>query len=163
MELDLWIKGFAVHHAGKLPAYKSLVENLARKVLVKACFATDTLIAGIDMPIRTTVFPSMEKFNGEEITDISNASFKQGSGRAGRRGKDEIGNVIVIPYDYEQYEKYVEKTSSKDTSIRSQYQISYASLLSERNLNHYDDMLIRTFAAHQNPDSLEKNDTLINE
>lgn len=163
MELERLMKGFAVHHAGKLPAYKSLVENLARKGLVKACFATDTLIAGIDMPIRTTVFPSMEKFNGEEITDISNASFKQGSGRAGRRGKDEIGNVIVIPYDYEQYEKYVEKTSSKDTSIRSQYQISYASLLSERNLNHYDDMLIRTFAAHQNPDSLEKNDNLINE
>lgn len=163
MELERLMKGFAVHHAGKLPAYKSLVETLSRKGLVKACFATDTLIAGINMPFRTTVFPSMEKFDGEEITDISNASFKQGSGRAGRRGKDEIGNVIVIPYDYEQYEKYVEKTSSKDTSIRSQYQISYASLLSERNLNHYDDMLIRTFAAHQNPDSLEKNDDLINE
>ena len=162
-ELERLMKGFAVHHAGKLPAYKSLVENLARKGLVKACFATDTLIAGIDMPIRTTVFPSMEKFNGETITDISNASFKQGSGRAGRRGKDEIGNVIVIPYDFEQYEKYVQKTSSKDTSIRSQYQISYASLLSERNLNHYDDMLIRTFAAHQNPDTLEKNETIVNE
>lgn len=163
MELERLMKGFAVHHAGKLPAYKSLVENLARKGLVKACFATDTLIAGIDMPIRTTVFPSMEKFDGKEITEISNASFKQGSGRAGRRGKDEIGNVIVIPYDLEQYETYVQKTSSKDTAIRSQYQISYASILSERNLNNFDDMLLRTFAGHQNADSIERNENVVSE
>ena len=57
MELERLMKGFAVHHAGKLPAYKSLVETLSRKGLVKACFPADPLIAGIHMPFRTTVFP----------------------------------------------------------------------------------------------------------
>ncbi len=161
-ELERLMKGFAVHHAGKLPAYKSLVENLARKGLIKACFATDTLIAGINMPFRTTVFPSMEKFDGEEVTEISNASFKQGSGRAGRRGKDEIGNVIVIPFDIDQYQKYVQKTSSKDTAIRSKYQISYASILSDRNLNNYEEMLLGSFAAHQNSKNLDKNENIVN-
>ena len=136
LELEALMKGFAVHHAGKLPAYKSLVENLARKGLVKVCFATETLIAGINMPFKTTVFTALEKFDGDEIIDITPQIFKQGGGRAGRRGKDEIGNVIVMPNTFDEYEKYVVLTKSNDTSIRSQYRISYASLLSDRMLNN---------------------------
>ena len=107
LELEALMKGFAVHHAGKLPAYKSLVENLARKGLVKACFATETLIAGINMPFKTTVFTSLEKFDGDEVIDITPQIFKQGGGRAGRRGKDEIGNIIVMPNNYDEYLKYL--------------------------------------------------------
>lgn len=161
-QLEYLMKGFAVHHAGKLPAYKSLVENLARQGLIKACFATDTLIAGINMPFRTTVFGSMEKFNGEEIAEITNTAFKQGSGRAGRRGKDEIGNVVIIPYNYDEYRIYARKTQSKDTSIKSRYNVSYASLLSENMFNNFEETLLKTFSAYQNSVNLDRNEDLIN-
>ena len=161
-QLEYLMKGFATHHAGKLPAYKSLVENLARQGLVKVCFATDTLLAGINMPFRTTVFTSMDKFDGDEIVDIPPSSFKQGAGRAGRRGKDEIGNVIIMPKKREDYDKYVLLSKSKDTPIRSQYHPSYASVLSDRMLNCTDETLLRTMAANQSSRKLGKLEELTN-
>ena len=161
-QLEYLMKGYAVHHAGKLPAYKSLVENLARQGLVKVCFATDTLLAGINMPFRTTVFTSMDKFDGDEIVDIPPSSFKQGAGRAGRRGKDEIGNVIIMPKKREDYDKYVLLSKSKDTPIRSQYHPSYASVLSDRMLNCTDETLLRTMAANQSSRKLGKLEELTN-
>lgn len=155
-ELEALMKGFAVHHAGRLPAYKSLVENLARQGLVKACFATETLIAGINMPFKTTVFTSLEKFDGDEVVDITPQIFKQGGGRAGRRGKDEVGNVIVMAKTQDDYDKYLALTRTSDTSIRSQYQISYASLLSDRMLNNVDDVLLGSLAAYQSGSKLER-------
>ncbi len=162
LELEALMKGFAVHHAGKLPAYKSLVENLARKGLVKVCFATETLIAGINMPFKTTVFTALEKFDGDEIIDITPQIFKQGGGRAGRRGKDEIGNVIVMPNTFDEYEKYVALTKSNDTSIRSQYRISYASLLSDRMLNNSDEVLLSSLSAFQSGRKLDDCEETVN-
>lgn len=161
-QLEYLMKGYAVHHAGKLPAYKSLVENLARQGLIKVCFATDTLLAGINMPFRTTVFTSMDKFNGEDIVDIPPATFKQGAGRAGRRGKDEIGNVVIVPQKPEDYDKYVLLSKSKDTSIISQYRPSYASVLSDRMLNCVDETLLRTMAASQSDRKLGRLEDLTN-
>ena len=148
-------KGYAVHHAGKLPAYKSLIEKLAREGLVKACFATETLIAGINMPFRTTVFTAFEKEDNDGVVhDISTQTFKQGAGRAGRRGKDTIGNVVILPKSYSDYDKYVGLSASTDTSISSKYQLSYATLLSDRMLNKKDENILKTLAVHQNYDNI---------
>lgn len=152
-ELIALMKGYAVHHAGKLPAYKSLVEKLARKGLVKACFATETLIAGINMPFKTAVFTSLEKTNGEEIELISPQIFKQGGGRAGRRGKDYIGTIVTIPLEQQDCYDYKFLSSSNDTSINSSYNISYASLLSNRMLNNESEYLEKTLRREQNPDN----------
>lgn len=149
-------KGYAVHHAGKLPAYKSLVEKLAQKGLIKACFATETLIAGINMPFRTTVFTAFDKeVEDGIISDIPTHTFKQGAGRAGRRGKDLIGNVVVLPKSYDEYSTYVRLSSSNDTSIKSNYKLSYATLLSDRMLNDKDEAILKTLAVHQNIDNVD--------
>ncbi len=143
-------KGYAVHHAGRLPAYKSLIEKLAKQGLVKVCFATETLIAGINMPFRTTVFTSLEKTDDSgEIQRISPNTFKQGAGRAGRRGKDDVGNVIVMPRNIQEYQDYLDLTRTNDTSIKSQYNISYATLLSDKVLNDVDGNTLKTLAAYQ--------------
>lgn len=156
-------KGYAVHHAGKLPAYKSLIEKLAQKGLIKACFATETLIAGINMPFKTTVFTAFDKeVEDGVISNISNQTFKQGAGRAGRRGKDLIGNVVVFPKSYEEYDTYVKLSSSSDTSIKSNYKLSYATLLSDRMLNNRDEAILKTLAVHQNIDNVDTLETETN-
>lgn len=98
------LSGVGVHHAGKMPGYKALVEELAQNKLLKAVFATPTLGAGINVPAKTVVFLGLERYNGdsgdskaEKFVTISNNEFHQMAGRAGRRGKDSIGNVIVVP------------------------------------------------------------------
>ncbi|MCD8024739.1 MAG: DEAD/DEAH box helicase [Candidatus Gastranaerophilales bacterium] len=158
------MKGYAVHHAGKLPAYKSLVENLARQGLIKTCFATETLIAGINMPFRTTVFTQLDKYSDEDggkFTDISTSTYKQGAGRAGRRGKDELGNVIILAQSKEDYDLARALSSSKDTSIKSKESPSYASVLSDRILNNKEEALLRGLGCYQQGSITDKCDMLI--
>src|SRR5690606_24555343 len=79
-------RGIASHHAGLLPAFKEIVEELFQRKLVKVVFATETLALGINMPARTVVLEKMEKFNGEARVAITAGEYTQLTGRAGRRG-----------------------------------------------------------------------------
>ena len=88
-------RGVAAHHAGMLPAFKEVVEELFRKKLVKAVFATETLALGINMPARTVVLEKLEKFNGEARVPITPGEYTQLTGRAGRRGIDVEGHAVV--------------------------------------------------------------------
>ena len=88
-------RGVAAHHAGLLPAFKEVVEELFRRKLVKAVFATETLALGINMPARTVVLEKMEKFNGEARVAITSGEYTQLTGRAGRRGIDVEGHAVV--------------------------------------------------------------------
>lgn len=90
------INGVAAHHAGMLPPFKELVENLYAEGLLKAVFATETLALGINMPARTVVLEKLDKFNGETHEDITPGEFTQLTGRAGRRGIDVEGHAVVI-------------------------------------------------------------------
>ena len=90
-----WVRGFAAHHAGMLPAFKHIVEQLFVRGLVKVVFATETLALGINMPARTVVLEKMVKFNGEAHVDLTPGQYTQLTGRAGRRGIDHIGNAVV--------------------------------------------------------------------
>ena len=86
--------GIGVHHAGLLPKYRLLVEQLAQQGLLRVICGTDTLGVGVNIPIRTVLFRKLCKFDGKEMTILSVRDFKQIAGRAGRKGFDDIGNVV---------------------------------------------------------------------
>ncbi len=88
-------RGVAAHHAGMLPAFKEVVEELYRRKLVKVVFATETLALGINMPARTVVLEKLEKFNGEARVPITPGEYTQLTGRAGRRGIDVEGHSVI--------------------------------------------------------------------
>ena len=88
-------RGVAAHHAGLLPAFKEIVEELFQRKLVKAVFATETLALGINMPARTVVLEKLEKFNGEARVAITAGEYTQLTGRAGRRGIDVEGHAVI--------------------------------------------------------------------
>ncbi|MCU1403535.1 MAG: helicase [Microbacteriaceae bacterium] len=88
-------RGVAAHHAGMLPAFKEVVEDLFQRKLVKAVFATETLSLGMNMPARTVVLEKLEKFNGEARVPITPGEYTQLTGRAGRRGIDVEGHSVI--------------------------------------------------------------------
>ena len=84
-----------LHHAGLLPKYRLLVEKLAQQGMLKVMCGTDTLGMGVNIPIRTVLFTQLCKFDGEKIAILSARDFRQISGRAGRKGFDDRGHVVV--------------------------------------------------------------------
>lgn len=92
---DALERGIAAHHAGLLPVFKEVVEQLFQRRLVKVVFATETLALGINMPARTVVLEKLEKFNGVARVPITPGEYTQLTGRAGRRGIDVEGHAVV--------------------------------------------------------------------
>jgi len=91
-----WLKqGIGVHHAGLLPKYRVLVEQLAQRGLLKVICGTDTLGVGINVPIRTVLFTRLCKFDGQKTAVLSARDFHQIAGRAGRKGFDDLGFVVA--------------------------------------------------------------------
>jgi ATP-dependent RNA helicase HelY len=89
-------RGIAAHHAGMLPVFKEVVEELFTAGLVKAVFATETLALGINMPARTVVLEKLDKWNGETHAALTPGEYTQLTGRAGRRGIDVEGHAVVL-------------------------------------------------------------------
>jgi ATP-dependent RNA helicase HelY len=89
-------RGLAAHHAGMLPTFKEVVEELFTDGLVKAVFATETLALGINMPARSVVLEKLTKWNGETHADVTPGEYTQLTGRAGRRGIDVEGHAVVL-------------------------------------------------------------------
>jgi superfamily II RNA helicase len=87
--------GIGLHHAGLLPKYRLTVEKLAQSGLLKVVSGTDTLGVGVNIPIRTVLFTQLCKFDGEKVGILSVRDFKQIAGRAGRKGFDDRGSVVV--------------------------------------------------------------------
>src|SRR3954453_21943606 len=95
-EIRKWLKhGIGLHHAGLLPKYRVLTEQLAQKGLLKIICGTDTLGVGINVPIRTVLFSKLCKYDGEKTAILSARDFHQISGRAGRKGFDDRGWVVA--------------------------------------------------------------------
>ena len=95
-DIRKWLKqGIGVHHAGMLPKYRVLVEQLAQKGLLKIICGTDTLGVGINVPIRTVLFTRLCKFDGQKTAILSARDFHQIAGRAGRKGFDDRGFVVA--------------------------------------------------------------------
>ncbi|HEX3128918.1 MAG TPA: DUF3516 domain-containing protein [Thermoanaerobaculia bacterium] len=87
--------GIGVHHAGLLPKYRLLVEQLAQQGLLRVISGTDTLGVGVNIPIRTVLFTRLAKFDGRKVSLLSVRDFKQIAGRAGRKGFDDKGSVVA--------------------------------------------------------------------
>jgi ATP-dependent RNA helicase HelY len=94
--LDGLERGLAAHHAGMLPTFKEITEELFTQGLVKAVFATETLALGINMPARSVVLEKLSKWNGEAHADVTAGEYTQLTGRAGRRGIDVEGHAVVL-------------------------------------------------------------------
>ncbi len=114
-EVKRWLRhGIGVHHAGLLPKYRILVEKLAQKGLLKLICGTDTLGVGINVPIRTVVFTQLWKYDGAKAAILSVRDFRQVAGRAGRKGYDDKGYVIVQAPDYVVENKRAEEKAAGD-------------------------------------------------
>ncbi len=94
--LDGLSRGIAAHHAGQLPTFKEVIENLFSRGLCKVVFATETLALGINMPARSVVIEKLSKWNGETHAEITPGEYTQLTGRAGRRGIDVEGHGVVL-------------------------------------------------------------------
>lgn len=94
--INLLKKGIAVHHAGILKEFREMIELLFEKKYIKLLFATETFAVGINMPTKTTIFTSLEKFDGNKFRPLEPSEYTQMAGRAGRRGLDVKGTVIHV-------------------------------------------------------------------
>ncbi|WFD26071.1 RNA helicase [Malassezia nana] len=94
--LPLLRRGIGIHHGGLLPILKEVIEILFQEGLLKVLFATETFSIGLNMPARTVVFTAVQKWDGNEFRHLTSGEFIQMSGRAGRRGLDDRGIVIMM-------------------------------------------------------------------
>lgn len=122
-------RGIAAHHAGILPAWKGLVEELFQQGLIKVVFATETLAAGINMPARTTMISSLSKRTDTGHRLLNASEFLQMAGRAGRRGMDEQGYVVTLQTPFEGAKEAAYLATSKPDPLVSQFTSSYGMVL----------------------------------
>jgi len=94
---DLVIKGIGIHHSGMIPILKEIVEILYDKCLIKVLLATETFAMGVNMPTKTVIFTNLTKFDGNQKRMLRPEEYGQMAGRAGRRGMDKHGLVLVLP------------------------------------------------------------------
>lgn len=127
---DLIMKGIGFHHSGLAPILKEIVEILFKKKLLKVLFVTETFAVGINMPTRTVIFTELTKYTKKNKRLLNVTEYKQMSGRAGRRGIDRIGNVIIMPDKKElKYNELRQILTGNLPSIISKLNINYQILL----------------------------------
>ncbi|NTV23454.1 MAG: DEAD/DEAH box helicase [Nanoarchaeota archaeon] len=123
-------RGIAFHHAGLLPKAKELVELLFTDGIIKVLYATETFAVGINMPAKTVVFASLEKFDGANFRYINSKEYFQLAGRAGRRGIDTVGySIAMVDRDFTDLEKVRQISLRDDIPIQSQFKLSFNSVL----------------------------------
>ncbi|KDP21275.1 hypothetical protein JCGZ_21746 [Jatropha curcas] len=123
------LKGVAAHHAGCLPLWKSFTEELFQRGLIKVVFATETLAAGINMPARTAVISSLSKRSSTGRIQLTPNELLQMAGRAGRRGIDEKGHVVLVQTPNEGAEECCKLLFSGLEPLVSQFTASYGMVL----------------------------------
>lgn len=144
-------RGVAAHHAGVLPAWKGLVEELFTRGLVKVVFATETLAAGVNMPARTTVISSLSKRTDQGHRLLRASEFLQMSGRAGRRGMDEKGNVVCVQTRFEGAKEAAYLATQESDPLMSQFTPTYGmvlNLLQRQTVQEAKSLLERSFAQY---------------
>lgn len=146
--IEYLLQGVASHHAGLLPAWKNLVEKLFQKGLIKVVFATETLAAGINMPARSTVISSTSKRTDSGHRMLTASEFLQMSGRAGRRGMDEVGYVTVVGTQFQSPEEVAELVLSDANPLESRFSPSYSmvlNLLQRFSLDEAKELILKSF------------------
>ncbi len=123
--LDGLTAGVAAHHAGMLPVFKETVEELFEAGLVKVVFATETLSLGINMPAKTVVIEDLWKFQGERHELLTPGEYTQLTGRAGRRGIDEVGHAVVLYQKQVDFERVATLAQRRTYDLVSSFRPSY--------------------------------------
>ncbi len=150
-QIEPLYRGIAAHHAGILPAWKGLVEELFQQGLIKVVFATETLAAGINMPARTTVISSLSKRTDRGHRLLNASEVLQMSGRAGRRGMDERGYVVTLQTPFEGAKEAAYLATAGADPLVSQFTPSYGmvlNLLQTHTLEEARELLERSFAQY---------------
>jgi ATP-dependent RNA helicase DOB1 len=154
--LPLLQRGIGIHHSGLLPILKEVIEILFQEGLLKVLFATETFSIGLNMPAKTVVFTSVRKFDGVGQRWLTGGEYIQMSGRAGRRGLDDRG-IVILMID-EKMEPHVAKGMLKGVSdkLDSAFHLTYTMIL---NLSRVDGvppeyMLSNSFHQYQNSDKI---------
>ncbi len=146
--IEYLLCGVASHHAGLLPSWKLLVEKLFQKGLIKVVFATETLAAGINMPARSTVISSTSKRTDSGHRMLTASEFLQMSGRAGRRGMDEVGYVTIVGTPFQTPEEVAELVLSDANPLESRFSPSYSmvlNLLQRFSLDEAKELILKSF------------------
>ena len=135
-EIEYWVEnGIAYHHAGLLPILKEIVEILFGIGLIKVLFATTTFAMGLNMPARSVMFIKLQKFNGKEEAFLKSSEYLQMAGRAGRRGKDQVGYSLIY---FEKAQMFMHQNMADDMqlmmnvktgNLESQYKLTYRIIL----------------------------------
>jgi len=161
-------RGIAVHHGGLLPIVKECIEILFAKTLVKVLFATETFAMGLNLPTRTVVFSSTRKNDGRSFRNLLPGEFTQMSGRAGRRGLDSTGTVIVMAYNdpLSQFD-FKDVTLGSPTKLQSQFRLTYNMILNLLRIEalRVEEMIKHSFSENSTqvllPENQKKVDKLI--
>ncbi|OQX63855.1 MAG: ATP-dependent DNA helicase [Desulfococcus sp. 4484_241] len=119
----------AAHHSGHLPMWKKTVETLMNEGLLDAVFATSTVAAGVNFPARSVVILNSDRFNGKDFLPLTPIEFHQMTGRAGRRGKDNIGFALMLPGKFMDLEHISAVADAPPSEIRSQIKINFSMVL----------------------------------
>ncbi|MGH9039490.1 MAG: DEAD/DEAH box helicase [Acidimicrobiia bacterium] len=117
--------GLAAHHAGMVPPMKEAVEEAFARGLVKAVFATETLSLGINMPARSVVIEKLSKFTGERHEFLTPGEYTQLTGRAGRRGIDDLGYAVVLWSPFVPFDQVAALASTRSYALRSSFRPTY--------------------------------------
>ncbi|KAL2079886.1 hypothetical protein ACEWY4_023679 [Coilia grayii] len=146
---DLLKRGIGVHHSGILPILKEVIEMLFSRGLVKVLFATETFAMGVNMPARTVVFDSIRKHDGTGFRNLLPGEYIQMAGRAGRRGLDATGTVIILCKTgvHDMADLHV-MMQGKPTVLQSQFRLTYTMILNLLRVEalRVTDMMRRSFS-----------------
>ncbi len=144
--------GVAAHHAGMVPPFKEVVEACFAEGLVKVVFATETLAVGINMPAKTVVIEKLSKFTGDHHTFLTPGEYTQLTGRAGRRGLDELGNAIVLWSPFVPFDQVAALAASRSFHLNSAFRPTYnmaANLVRSYTSERAHHLLNLSFAQYQ--------------
>lgn len=152
-------KGVAYHHSGLLPVFKEIVEILYGKHLVKVLFATETFAVGVNMPTKTVVFTSIEKFSGNDFRHLYTHEYLQMGGRAGRRGIDKEGSVILLPNIHELPTSHIMNNliNGSSQTIQSKFTPDYQLVLKVMLTNSSIDNIVNKSLLTQEVDNQTEN------
>ena len=125
--LYLFKRGIAIHHSGMMPIFREMVELVFAKGYIKVLFATETFAVGINMPTKTVMFSSLNKYDGSYMRQLYSHEYTQMAGRAGRRGLDKIGHVIHLNnlFEIPNITDYKMILNGKPQSLVSKFKIHY--------------------------------------
>jgi ATP-dependent RNA helicase HelY len=152
--------GVASHHAGHIPAWKLLVEKMMSKGLLDAIFATSTVAAGVDFPARTVVLTFADTRGNDGWRPLQTSELQQMTGRAGRRGKDNVGFCVLAPSTFQNPPRIATLLRSQPDALTSQFRATYTSLLNLldafKSFSHVRDIAEKSFAFRETAGQISK-------